>query len=120
MAADASEIRDFIKSIGEGSTIPAMVGKILSIVKDEGSSAMELSELISYDQALADMVLRVANSPMFGHSGRVRDIEQAVMFLGYDQIVRALNALGVTPRDLIAILQALKASGALRAELGIM
>lgn len=86
MAADASEIRDFIKGIGEGSTIPAMVGKILSIVKDEGSSAMELSELISYDQALADMVLRVANSPMFGHSGRVRDIEQAVMFLGYDQI----------------------------------
>ena len=36
------------------------------------------------------------------------------------EIVRALNALGVTPRDLIAILQALKASGALRAELEII
>jgi flagellar P-ring protein precursor FlgI len=35
-------------------------------------------------------------------------------------IVRALNALGVTPRDLIAILEALKASGALRAELEII
>jgi flagellar P-ring protein precursor FlgI len=34
--------------------------------------------------------------------------------------VRALNALGVTPRDLMAILQALKASGALRAELEII
>jgi len=36
------------------------------------------------------------------------------------ELVRALNALGVTPRDLISILQALKASGALRAELEII
>jgi flagellar P-ring protein precursor FlgI len=32
-------------------------------------------------------------------------------------LARALNALGVTPRDLIAILQALKAAGALQGEL---
>ncbi|MCX7792855.1 MAG: flagellar basal body P-ring protein FlgI [Thermodesulfovibrionales bacterium] len=36
------------------------------------------------------------------------------------EIIRALNALGVTPRDLIAILQALKSAGALRAEIEIM
>lgn len=36
------------------------------------------------------------------------------------QIVKGLNALGVSPRDLIAILQALRSSGALRAELEIM
>ncbi len=36
------------------------------------------------------------------------------------EIVRALNALGVTPRDLISILQALKTAGALRAELEII
>jgi flagellar P-ring protein precursor FlgI len=37
-----------------------------------------------------------------------------------DAVVRALNALGATPRDIIAILQALKASGALNAELVII
>jgi flagellar P-ring protein precursor FlgI len=36
------------------------------------------------------------------------------------EVVRALNALGVTPRDLISILQALKAAGALQAELEII
>ena len=36
------------------------------------------------------------------------------------QVVRALNALGVTPRDLISILQALKASGTLKAKLEII
>jgi flagellar P-ring protein precursor FlgI len=35
-------------------------------------------------------------------------------------VVRALNALGVTPRDLISILQALKAAGALQADLEII
>ncbi|HEY3396384.1 MAG TPA: flagellar basal body P-ring protein FlgI [Armatimonadota bacterium] len=35
-------------------------------------------------------------------------------------LVRALNALGVKPRDLIAIIQALKQAGALQAELIIM
>jgi len=37
-----------------------------------------------------------------------------------DAVVRALNALGATPRDVIAILQALKAAGALTAELVII
>ncbi len=35
-------------------------------------------------------------------------------------VVRALNAMGVSPRDLISILQALKAAGALQAELEII
>lgn len=36
------------------------------------------------------------------------------------EVVKALNALGVTPRDLISILQALKAAGAMNAELEIL
>ena len=35
------------------------------------------------------------------------------------EVVQSLNAIGVTPRDLISILQAIKASGALQAELVI-
>jgi hypothetical protein len=35
-------------------------------------------------------------------------------------LVRALNAMGVTPRDLISILQSIKATGALQADLEIM
>ncbi len=36
------------------------------------------------------------------------------------QVVKALNALGVTPRDLIAIFQAIKAAGALQADLEVI
>jgi flagellar P-ring protein precursor FlgI len=36
------------------------------------------------------------------------------------QLVNGLNALGVSPRDMIAILQALKAAGAIQAEIEVM
>jgi flagellar P-ring protein precursor FlgI len=35
-------------------------------------------------------------------------------------VVKALNAIGSTPQDLLAILQAMKAAGALRAELEVI
>jgi flagellar P-ring protein precursor FlgI len=35
-------------------------------------------------------------------------------------VVKALNALGATPQDLLAILQAMKAAGALNAELEVI
>ena len=37
-----------------------------------------------------------------------------------DELVRGLNAMGVSPRDLIAILQAVKAAGALDAQLELL
>jgi flagellar P-ring protein precursor FlgI len=36
------------------------------------------------------------------------------------EVVKALNALGATPQDLLAILQAIKAAGALHAELEVI
>lgn len=47
-----------------------------------------------------------------GEEGNVALIEG----LSIGELVQALNDLGVTPRDLIAILQAIKAAGALQAE----
>ena len=35
-------------------------------------------------------------------------------------VVRALNAVGASPRDLISILEALKAAGALQADLEVI
>jgi flagellar P-ring protein precursor FlgI len=56
-------------------------------------------------------------------SVRVRESASSLMKLSgvnLSNVVSSLNSLGVTPRDLISILQALKAAGALRAELEII
>lgn len=42
--------------------------------------------MISYDQAMAQRVLKVANSVFFAHSGQITNIQQAVLFLGLDRI----------------------------------
>jgi flagellar P-ring protein precursor FlgI len=36
------------------------------------------------------------------------------------EVVKALNAIGATPQDLLAILQAMKAAGSLRAHLEVI
>jgi flagellar P-ring protein precursor FlgI len=40
--------------------------------------------------------------------------------MSLQQLVDGLNALGIGPRDMIAILQAIKASGAIQAEIEVM
>jgi len=53
-----------------------------------------------------------------------RGSENALKFSGpsasLEAVVRALNILGATPQDLISILQAMKASGALKADLEVI
>ncbi|MFA6149083.1 MAG: HDOD domain-containing protein [bacterium] len=89
------EIREYVRDIYHSRTIPSMVGKILSLVKDENSSHQELFQLISHDPVLAERVIRVANSVMFGHSGEVRDLRHAVMFLGYERLRSIALGMGV-------------------------
>jgi putative nucleotidyltransferase with HDIG domain len=99
-AMNAADVRQFIRRLKDLSTIPALLGKILAIVRDENASPEKLHGLISHDQALAERVVRVANSALFGHMGQVRDIGQAVMFLGYDRIKSVaigMNVMDVFP-----------------------
>ncbi|MCL2878307.1 MAG: flagellar basal body P-ring protein FlgI, partial [Acidobacteria bacterium] len=56
--------------------------------------------------------LNVVEEP--GHTATIREGASV------EEIVRALNDIGATPRDIIAILQAIKAQGALAAELEII
>ncbi|QPN30139.1 flagellar basal body P-ring protein FlgI [Diaphorobacter sp. JS3051] len=50
-------------------------------------------------------------------AGRVINVPPSPLL---SDVVRALNSLGVTPQDLLAILQAIKAAGALNAELEVI
>lgn len=89
-----SDVKRYIKGLHDLSTIPVLLGKILKTVQDENASTGDLHKLITFDQALAQRVLRMANSAAFARSGQIKDIEQAIMFLGFDRI-RSI-AIGMT------------------------
>ena len=98
-ATTEADVRRYIKGLHDLSTIPVLLGKILRTVQDENSSTEELHKLITFDQALAQRVLRMANSAAFGRSGQIRDLEQAILFLGFDRI-RSI-AIGMTVMNVI-------------------
>jgi putative nucleotidyltransferase with HDIG domain len=80
------DVRRYIRQLGDLSTTPVLLSKILSLVSDDTKSIDELCDMVSYDQAMAQRVLKVANSVYFAHSGEITNIQQAVLFLGLDRI----------------------------------
>jgi putative nucleotidyltransferase with HDIG domain len=98
---ESSKVKGFIRGMRELPTIPVLLGKIVSVVQDEDSSTQDLYKLISHDQALAEKVLRVANSAFFGHSGEIKDIRQSIMFLGFNKIKSI--AIGMTVMDVFPV-----------------
>ncbi len=85
-AINEDGVKRYIKNLVGLSTIPSLMGKVLGVINDPNSPTREILDVIAHDLSLAERVVRVANSSLFGHSGEVKDIGQAVMLLGYDRI----------------------------------
>ncbi|TYP00184.1 flagellar P-ring protein precursor FlgI [Geothermobacter ehrlichii] len=97
--------------------------RIDTVAVSHGNLSLVINEQteVSQAQALAPGGKTVA-SPKTDIEVSEGSGELVVLPMGVSiaEIARALNAIGASPRDLIAILQAIKASGALHAELVIL
>lgn len=75
--------------------IPVQAGIISNIIKleiDSNNCFQELDDLISSDQGVASLVLRVVNSPFYSRGNKVTTIPFAISLLGYS-VVRSLALL---------------------------
>jgi len=68
---------------------PAAAEQVLRIVADSRSGVAEVARVVETDPALAARVMRLANSPLYGATGRVSSTRHATVMLGADT-VRAL------------------------------
>ena len=84
----------------------------------------EAVDLRTIQQSLEIIRTRVdqagTREPTIQRQGADRILIQVPAAPQLADVVRALNALGATPQDLLAILQAIKAAGALNAELEVI
>ncbi|UCH81543.1 MAG: flagellar basal body P-ring protein FlgI [Nitrospiraceae bacterium] len=106
-----------------GTVIIGNQVKISPVAIAHGSLAIEIRERPEVSQPLpfspkGSQTTVVPRTGISVTEQKASLVEIAGVTLG--EVVRALNTLGVSPRDLISILQALKASGALKAELEII
>jgi flagellar P-ring protein precursor FlgI len=84
------------------------------------SISISSTPVISQPNALSNgqtVVAEKANIEIKQEPGKLIQLPNAAQLT---DVVKALNALGATPQDLLAILQAIKAAGALNAELEVI
>ncbi len=90
------------------STIPVVMKRILEAAGDEHKGHGDLGRIIEHDQSLAERVVAMANSPYFGHTGLINNIEQAILLLGFD-LVKGL-AISMSVFKMFSKTEALKAN----------
>jgi flagellar P-ring protein precursor FlgI len=105
----------FISSLEDLMIIPDEKARVV-INESTGTVVMGQNVRIS-TIALSHASLNVAVGQNNERPGGVKEMESSATV---GELVKALNSVGVTPKDLVAIMQALKKSGALHSDLVIM
>lgn len=90
-----TDITPILKSIDKIPAFPLTVHKINALMRDPDYSSASLVEIIRLDEAVTANLLKMCNSAYFGSRRRISTLNEAVMFLGQENIMRAVNAAGV-------------------------
>jgi HD-like signal output (HDOD) protein len=88
------ELRDLIEQVNASSisSIGSVVTRIIAVINDPEATAKELVDIILTDPPLAANVLRLVNSAYCAPKNKIADIQQAVIFIGFEALKElALN-----------------------------
>jgi putative nucleotidyltransferase with HDIG domain len=83
---DASGFRGIVEQIHKLPSLPQVVAKILQVAADPHSCAADLKRVIDLDPALSLKVMRLVNSSFYGYAGKIGNLNQAVVLLGFNTI----------------------------------
>ena len=86
----------FRNSIGRLPAFPATVHRVTALINNSDSSLAELVSVVRLDPAITANILRMCNSAYFGLRHRVDNVHDAIMYLGRQNVVRAVMAAGVS------------------------
>lgn len=124
--------------------LPIRVDQIARVVVDERSGVIVMGDNVRISQvaiAQGNLTIRITETPQVSQPGPFAEAGETVVVprtqievdedgdnrlavlsagVTLQELVNGLNALGVGPRDMITILQAIKAAGALQAEIEVL
>lgn len=90
-----SQLRDLLDRIAEVCPVPATAQKVMALAGDPDSDMEVVVNAVASDPALTAEVLRVANSPIYGFGGRIADLRQAVVMLGFGELRNVAAAMAM-------------------------
>lgn len=88
---------DLIQTLKDVPAMPNVIIKALSVINDDSSGTKELSDIMSYDQALTAQVLKLVNSAYYGFAQEITSIKNAIALLGMTQTKNIVIAVAMKP-----------------------
>lgn len=89
-------IESAITGISHIATLPEITLKIIELVEDPTSTAQDLHNIISNDQALCSRILKVVNSAFYGLPRQIGSINRAIVLLGLNAVKNIAIAASLT------------------------
>lgn len=77
-------------------SLPDAALRVNELIRDADHTATQLAEVVELDAALTARVLRLANSPLFGHMGRIEKVSNAIVMIGEKALRDLVTATSVT------------------------
>jgi HD-like signal output (HDOD) protein len=85
-----------LRNVMDLPPMPQTVLKAREIIADPKSDFKQLADLLETDQAIATKILKLANSPYYGLSGKVSSIQHASVVLGHKAIGELITMGGTS------------------------
>ena len=81
------DIQKILKGIDRLHPIPHVAEQVMLLARDPESSMSRIAQIITYDQILTANLLKTCNSSYFSVPKKVDSVQQAIVFVGIDQVV---------------------------------
>ncbi len=92
-----AKVQSIIESVDQLRPMPSSVTRILKEIDYPQTGAATIAEYVGLDQALAALVLQVANSAVLGYRRNCASIKEAVMRIGFKRLKSTLMLTGAAP-----------------------
>lgn len=89
------KIEDLLLKLEDFPTLPTIYNRMMDLMANPRTTALDIANLISSDQSAATKVLKAVNSPIYGLYGKITSISQAINLLGFDEIRNLITALTI-------------------------
>ena len=95
MTINTELLRKRVERLEGLPTLPSVASTLVSLTQSPQTSATQVGELISQDQALTGRVLKLVNSAYYGFPKQITTVNHAVVILGFNRVKNIVLAASI-------------------------
>jgi putative nucleotidyltransferase with HDIG domain len=81
-----ANLKKIIDSVSDFPTLPSVVARVIQILDNPYSSASDLTDIITHDQAMMFRILKMANSAYYGFPRAIATVTESIVLLGFSTV----------------------------------